>query len=496
MVLLFAIPFSFCKPEKENKLDAIRFHTDYNQDPTTSEYKTNFVSLAANNSEESSTEITFCLKLNTFSTLQQCIFEDFGLSFVFTSEKYGFVRINGIWIMFQFKKDIVPLKWNHICISYDNGYVIMMMNGDALVDEKFAAFDEIPDKSISLNDTFTLGICWDRVLNNDGPLLSITRGLVTCFNFWAQALSKEQMEKMTTDCTYSINDQTLKPVIQWNELNIVDQGEMASNVTILPGEVCGIKENQTTSIILPIKQSYQTCKKSCENLGGKLPLYHNQDDLQNIPNTISQKNKKDKKGAERIKSQCGQEIWIPIIQGEKIDGKDEYFWKEDVGNDSSVVAFMPWELSQPNGQDLQQCVTLSFKTVQYTDIACDREFCCLCEFSGEVTFHLHGIPSENNEIDTSFIFVPEAQDANELKFTGYKRNQISWKSEDEKWFLLDKSKLEKPIGYHNITQETVLIGMHDWILVPEENAVDQTEKQLPLKLSKVPHLFLVYMYHK
>merc|ERR1712016_577016 len=96
---------------------------------------------------------------------------------------------------------------------------------------------------------------------------------------------------------------------------------------------------------------------------------------------------------------------------------------------------MPWELSQPNGQDLQQCITLSFKTHQYTDIACDREFCCLCEFSGEVTFHLHGIPSDYNDIDTTFIFVPEAQDANELKFTGYKRNQISWKSE-EPFFVL------------------------------------------------------------
>ena len=301
------------------------------------------------------------------------------------------------------------------------------------------------------------------------------------------------MKKLTTDCTYIMNDQTIKPVILWNELSIVDQGEMASNVSIMPGEVCGIKENQTTSIILPIKQNYKTCKKSCENLGGTLPLYHNLDDLKNIPSTVSQRNKRDKKNGERIKSQCGQEIWIPIVQGEKMDGKDEYLWKEDVGNDSSIAAFVPWELSQPNGQDLQQCITLSFKTHQYTDIACDREFCCLCEFSSEVTFHLHGIPSENSDIDTNYIFVPEAQYANEMKFTGYKRNQISWKSEDEKWFLLDKSKIDKPIGYHNITQEAVLIGMHDWILLPEENAVDQKEKQLPLKLSKVPRLYFSHI---
>ena len=181
---------------------------------------------------------------------------------------------------------------------------------------------------------------------------------------------------------------------------------------------------------------------------------------------------------------------MPIIQGEKIEGQDEYIWKEDVGNDSSIASFLPWELSQPNGQDLQQCVTLSFKTNAYGDISCEREFCCVCEFSGEINFHLHGIPATSN-IDTDFIFVPEVQKAKELKFIGYKRNQISWKSEDEKWYLLDKSNPDTPIGYHNITQKAVLIGTHDWILLPDENAIDQSEKLLPLKLSKVSKFFII-----
>ena len=101
-----------------------------------------------------------------------------------------------------------------------------------------------------------------------------------------------------------------------------------------------------------------------------------------------------------------------------------------------------------------------------------------------MTFNLFGMPA-TSDTDPKFIFVPEAQEANELKFIGYKRNQISWKSDEGRWFLLDKSNLKKPIGYHNISQEAVLIGMHDWTLLLGENAVDQAEKKFPLKLSKV-----------
>ena len=105
--------------------------------------------------------------------------------------------------------------------------------------------------------------------------------------------------------------------------------------------------------------------------------------------------------------------------------------------------------------------------------------------------NLHGMPA-SSKVDPKYIFVPEAQEANELKFIGYKRNQISWKSDEGRWFLLDKSNLKKPIAYHNISQEAVLIGMHDWTLLPGgENAVDQNEKQLPLKISKVYIIFVL-----
>ena len=62
---------------------------------------------------------------------------------------------------------------------------------------------------------------------------------------------------------------------------------MAMNVSIRHNQVCGVKDNRTTSLILPIKLDYKTCKKSCENLGGKLPLYYNAGDLEDMIEKIS-----------------------------------------------------------------------------------------------------------------------------------------------------------------------------------------------------------------
>ena len=358
----------------------------------------------------------------------------------------------------------------------------MIMGNNVLVDENFNFFAEAGETAIHFTDMFTFGFC-DR--DNNGPLKAITRSLVTDFNIWSNAIPKDDLEKFTTDCFYKITGETLYPIMLWSKLAVIQQGEKAVNASVRLTEMCGEKEDRKTSIILPSKQPYNTCKRNCEKLGGTLPLFRNQDDLIGLNDTISRHNRKDKDGQDRLMSQCGNEIWMPIIQGEKIQGtEDEYEWLEDVLNDTSATSFLPWELSQPNGQDLQKCIDLSLTTNQYTDMACDRDFCCVCQFSGEVNFHLHGIP-ETRDVDTHYIFVPGVQKPDELVFTGYKRNRITWKSKENKWFLLDRSDLTNPIGYHNITQEKVLVGLHDWNLYPDTNSITKAEEKNPLKFSKV-----------
>ena len=178
---------------------------------------------------------------------------------------------------------------------------------------------------------------------------------------------------------------------------------------------------------------------------------------------------------------------MPIIQAGKDDSTGDYLWAMDAGNDSSNATFLPWEPSQPNGQDLQPCVYLNLNTKGYTDLACDRSFCCLCEFSGAVNFHLHGIP-DTYESDTHYIFVPSSQRADDLVFIGYKRNQISWKSKQNKWVFLDRSDVNNTIAYSNITHDAVLVGLSTWQLYPDEKSDAKEEMEIQVKLTKVSFL--------
>jgi hypothetical protein len=480
IVLLLIGTSKYTHGESSSNIDAFDFQTNLESDPEISKYRMNYVTVAANNTQSPTKEITVCLRIKPSTTIAHCIFHENGLALTFNTEKYGFLMINTIWILFQFKEAIVPLKWYHVCISYNEAYIIMIMGGDVLVDRKFHSFSKLGKTTIHFTDRFTFGMA---LINTNRPLISITRSLVTDFHIWSKAIPSIDMDKFTTNCFYKIADKTLYLIVQWAELDVVGRGEMAKKASVSLREVCGEKEYQKISIILPSTQPYKICKKNCEKLGGRLPLFRSEDEL-NINITISSKNRMDEQGKDRVKSECGYYVWMPIIQGEKIQPNEEYEWLEDALNDTPATSFLPWEISQPNGQDLQQCVLFSFETNHYTDIECDRNYCCVCEFSGEVNFHLRGMP-ETYDADIHYIFDPEVQRSDELAFTGYKRNRIIWKSKEQKWVLFDRDPSHGEIGNHKIFEDEVLVGLYDWNLNPVEMSRTQEERHIPLKFSDV-----------
>ena len=97
---------------------------------------------------------------------------------------------------------------------------------------------------------------------------------------------------------------------------------------------------------------------------------------------------------------------------------------------------------------------------------------------------MHGIP-DTYDSDTHYIFVPKQQRADELKFIGYKKNQISWKSKQNKWVFIDRSDVNTTIAYSNITHDAVLVGLSTWHVYPDEksDAKEVIDKQI--KLTKV-----------
>ena len=146
------------------------------------------------------------------------------------------------------------------------------------------------------------------------------------------------------------------------------------------------------------------------------------------------------------------------------------------------------------GKDIQQCIVFDFKNNCYTDIDRDTKHCTICEFNGEVHFHLHGL-EETSLMDKRYIFVPQIQAANELLFIGHKQYQMSWFNKATRWQIFDRSDLTKPVGYHTINDDKTIVGKYDWCLYSDACSTSSNEGKVTLKFSKVSNILVFFRLH-
>ena len=115
--------------------EGIDFVTDFNSDPKESTFKENFLNLPVTNGD-SIQSFTFCFRVKLHTIIKQCIFSNTEFEFNFQNDVYGFLLLHKAWIMFQFKEPLLPLKWYHVCTSYNAGHIVIIMNEHVLKDEQ------------------------------------------------------------------------------------------------------------------------------------------------------------------------------------------------------------------------------------------------------------------------------------------------------------------------------------------------------------------------
>ena len=225
-------------------------------------------------------------------------------------------------------------------------------------------------------------------------------------------------------------------------------------------------------------------KEFCLNLGGSFPLPTSTEQTKTWMSLISDLNKKDSEGNDVIVDTCSKAFWMPIRQNGKNKDTGEYIWSEDMSPERKPASFLPWEFSQPNGLEIQQCVTFDINNKQLGDARCLDPFCSLCQFTGSVAFHIHGLP-DTSPIDHNYLFLPKLQTGSGLTFTGYRQYQIDWLYSRKSWNISDRSDLQNPVAIFNISQSNFPIGKQNWFLRPDVTQLPDGRNVTPLKLSKV-----------
>ena len=301
---------------------------------------------------------------------------------------------------------------------------------------------------------------------------------------WSTAYSRDELLSFTTKCESLPSN---GDIITWNRVGTSVKGENAKLIQIQKEEVCEIETTagaDKSIVVLPIKLPYDTAKQLCLNLGGIFPFPTSSEQIGTWMATISDVNKKDSEGKDVIVDTCSHSFWMPIRQNGKMKDTGEFIWSEDITPERMPATFLPWEFSQPNGLEIQQCVVVNLDNKQIGDSACTDSFCSLCEFTGSVNFHIHGLP-DTSPIDHNYLFLPKLQTGSGLSFTGFRQYQIDWLYGKTTWNISERSDLENPVGIFNISQLNCPIGKEEWFLRPDITPLPDGRNVTPLKLSKV-----------
>ena len=455
-------------------------------------------------------ELTYCFRWLLKYTNTQCLFwePDIGFTFSHPIKGFGFIMINGLNFMYRFQNgiEIVPYTWNNICVSYQakSNHVTMLLNGDTVLDNSYAVLSNLTSKSIILEKELELGNC--RYLDSTDLSKKIARVKLQDFNMWSTALSKSTLLEFTSKCespyTISSSFSILPDIVNWNTLNVKEQGKMvldkrASQKSVL----CGGQEEGTT-LMIPVRMTYSSARLTCAQLGGLMTYPTDKIMLSDINSDYRESNTypemairnrykgaKSTKDNDQISTVCNKHFWIPITQQEK--SSNEITWWSDTGASKAQMSFLPWELGQPNGLSLEKCIHLKLDNQTYSDIDCDDLVCHLCTFQNTQVYTIRGLGSDTGLIryderefwiDRTYIFLPaKIKNAKSLSFLGYSESKIKWNFETNTWSIEDKKKNE--LAFPQSQGSNLPIGKHIWRFKLSNDTTDEID--LEMKLTKV-----------
>ena len=292
--------------------EAVRFETEFISDPQKSSFKENFIRIPINDTGPLSA-FTFCFRVKLSTTITQCLFQQDGFGFKFDTEDYGFLTLHNAWIMFDYKERLDPMKWYHVCMSYDSAHILLIINDKILLNEESCDLMRLKEPTLVLSDQLTLGFC----IGDHGivdPLGAITRGVMTDFNLWSQSFSKETLLGFTKNCL-PLSDSP--DVINWSNLKTATKGDNAEILTLGLNDVCGKKYSKDTTkthVVIPIRKTYESAKKLCKGLGGEFPMFRNALDIESWNETFQSEKRYDGPDKNRNIHTCGHALWAPIRQ--------------------------------------------------------------------------------------------------------------------------------------------------------------------------------------
>lgn len=142
----------------------------------------------------------------------------------------------------------------------------------------------------------------------------------------------------------------------------------------------------------------------------------------------------------------------------------------DLYTNEAVQTDGMWRSGQPNGEDLEECLSYDAYTGEFVDRACSNEevLCFTCVWTKEPMYSLRGLCSNAN-VDTNFNLVPHLTYDKNIFFLGFVRSSILFSNEMKSWLIVEDK--QKELFLSNATKPTNIIGVY---------TPDRSGNQLPI----------------
>jgi len=143
--------------------------------------------------------------------------------------------------------------------------------------------------------------------------------------------------------------------------------------------------------------------------------------------------------------------------------------------------YLPWFQGEPNGEiTAEDCVGAFRITKKYYDIRCDEKRCFSCQFWREVLFKLKGLPAEQEDIDTDYIFLINQIPYGNLIFQGILGKTLITFNKTLQTWNVQSQKLNVVVAImYGANHFETPVGIKNWTLLAH------IEAKIRLKLNKV-----------
>ncbi len=289
------------------------------------------------------------------------------------------------------------------------------------------------------------------------------RGMAADFYLWNRTLSLSEMKKYTTDCTH-VPDKT-DLLLDWSDMSFNDSTKSMETVDVCQSR---LGTGEASVGIVPIEVPFDEAEASCLRMGGRLADYNEAD-------FVDLMSRADPTGLN-----CSSQLWAPY---HKVIGENTWYNINTKRSFATKDADFYWQPGQPNGGDLQTCLTIHIIDGKETiwDDACVQNHCCFaCIFETLPKVSVRGEMCSNVKVDRDYFLVTYKS---AIFFRGFLGTKLELGEDRTQWNVVND--MDETIG-HVTGEEVTPMGKNLWKF---SDCTTSSNNMSLVKMTQVMHKF-------